>query len=291
VYEGEKKTPMEKCLSADTVEQYRVRGYHFPVSVLTPERAEIYRRMAEDLHVSGRDKSVTDDPRISFKLHVAYKWLDEMAHDPLVLDAVEDIIGPDILVWSSALFIKESDDASFAGWHQDTNYSTLKGPDQTSIWIALSPSLVKSGCLRVMPGSHKVGRLAHEQTEDMRNILARQERLIEGVDESKAMNIELQPGEMSFHHLAMVHGSARNNSGYRRIGYAVRYIAPHVEPVGRHETAMLARGEDRYGHYDLEPRPQANLDSEAVAAFERAVAIRTSNFYEKKAVAATASLS
>jgi len=281
---------MGRSLSPKAVKRYQERGYHFPVRALTSERAEGYRRMAEDLHVSGRDKSVTGDPRISFKLHVAYKWLDEMAHDPLILDAVEDIIGPDILVWSSALFVKESDDGSFAAWHQDTNYSTLKGPDQVSIWIALSPSLVESGCLRVLPGSHRIGRLVHEETDDMRNILARQERLVEQVDDSAAVDVELQPGEMSFHHLAMVHGSSRNDSGFRRIGYAVRYIAPNVEPVGRHETAMLARGQDRYGYFELEPRPRADFDADAVAAFERAVEIRRSNFYEEEATPATAEL-
>jgi len=90
--------------------------------------------------------------------------------------------------------------------------------------------------------------------------------------------------------MAMVHGSSPNNADYTRIGYAVRYIAPHVDPTGRHETTMLARGEDRYGYYELEPRPKADLGADAVAAFERAVAIRKSNFYDKEAAAPTATL-
>ncbi len=281
---------MGRFLSTDDVAYYTEQGYHFPIRALEPERAERYRQLAENTHQSGQGNSVTGDMRISFKLHLAYTWLDEMVHDPHVLDIVEDIIGPDILVWSSALFMKNSGDGSFAAWHQDTNYSTLKGRDQVSIWIALSPSKIESGCLRVIPGSHKVGRLLHEETDDMKNILARQERLVKDLDDSRAVDVELDPGEMSLHHLAMVHGSGRNDADYTRIGYAVRYIAPHVEPVGRHETVMLARGEDRYGYFDLEPRPKADLDADAVEAFKRAVEIRKSNFYDKEAEPAPASL-
>ncbi len=281
---------MGRILSAGDVARYGERGYHSPVRALAPERAERYRRLAHDLHVSGGGPSARFDVRISFKLHLAYTWLDEMAHDPLVLDAVEDIVGPDILVWSSALFAKNAGDGSYAGWHQDTNYTNLEGRDQVSVWIALSPSTVESGCMRVLPGSHKVGRLLHEETDDARNILARQERLAGDPDESGAVDLVLRPGEMSLHHLATVHGSGPNGADYTRIGYAVRYIAPRVGPRGRRETAMLARGEDRYGHYELEPRPKADLDADAVAAFERAVAIRKSNFYDTEAPAPTASV-
>ena len=281
---------MGRILTAGDVARYTEQGYHFPIRALTPDRAENYRCLAEHAHRSGQGNSVTGDMRISFKLHLAYTWLDEMVHDPHVLDVVEDIIGPDILVWSSALFMKDYGDGSFAAWHQDTNYSTLKGGDQVSVWIALSPSKIESGCLRVIPQSHRVGRLLHEETDDMKNILARQERLVDDLDDSHAVDVELNPGEMSLHHLAMVHGSGRNDANYTRIGYAVRYIATHVEPVGRHETAMLARGKDRYKFFELEPRPKADLDADAVEAFRKAVAIRKSNFYDKEAGPAAASL-
>ena len=282
---------MGRILSAGDIARYNDQGYHYPIRALSPERAERYRRLAYDLRVSGGGRSVSFDVRISFKLHLAYTWLDEMVHDPLVLDVVEDIIGPDILVWSSALFMKDAGDGSYAAWHQDTNYTNLKGLDQVSVWIALSPSTVESGCMRVVPESHKIGRLLHEETDDGKNILARQERLVEDLDDSEAVDLVLRPGEMSLHHLAMVHGSSPNNADYTRIGYAIRYIAPHVDPTGRHETAMLARGEDRYGYYELEPRPKADLGADAVAAFERAVAIRKANFYDKEAAAPTATLS
>ena len=156
-------------------------GYLSAQRVLSAAEAEAACRPFHDLVDSGRYLGHTQAgpgaPHVSFKPHLIHTWLDRLAHHGAILDAVERIIGPDILIWASALFIKEPFDPSYAAWHQDINYNTLEEREHLSTWLALTPSTVENGCLRVIPRSHIAGRLAHEETDDPHNYLARRERL------------------------------------------------------------------------------------------------------------------
>jgi ectoine hydroxylase-related dioxygenase (phytanoyl-CoA dioxygenase family) len=113
--------------------------------------------------------------------------------------------------------------------------------------------------------------IAHVDTFHEDNLLTRGQEIAVEVDESKAVSLMLEPGEMSLHHIKLVHGSAPNNSDDRRIGLAIRYIPTHVRQTKQRDSAMLCRGVDRHGNFDLEPRPVRDMDEAAVRAHADAV--------------------
>ena len=184
---------------------------------------------------------------------------------PKVLDAIEDIIGPNILAWGSGFFTKGAHDPSFVSWHQDSTYWGLSKPEIVTAWIAFTPSTVQSGCMKVMPGTHGE-QIEHKDTFNEQNLLSRGQEIQVEVDESKAVDIVLQPGEISLHHVRLIHGSSPNQADHRRIGYAIRYVPTHVRqltPV--RDSAMLVRGVDTFGYFDPDPSPKSEFDPAAVA--------------------------
>ena len=187
-----------------------------------------------------------------------------------ILDAVEDLIGPDILCWTTHWFVKEAHSPQYVSWHQDSNYWGVETRDLVSVWLAISSSTVESGCVRLLPGSHKTPPMEHVDTWAENNMLTRGQT-IEGVDESLAVNLELAPGEVALFDYRLAHASHPNRSGDRRIGIGLRYIPPDARQV-RHEwdSATLVRGTDRYGHFELEPAPTRDFDPVAVRCTARA---------------------
>ena len=200
------------------------------------------------------------------KPHLLFTWLDELVRDDAVLDAVEGVIGPDILCWASSFFTKEAHDPSYVSWHQDLTYWGLEPADIVTAWIALSPSTPESGCMRVVPGSHKRDVLPHTETFAAHNLLSRGQEIQVEVDERQAKDLVVQPGEMSLHHVKLIHGSGPNQANDRRIGFAVRYVPTYVrQTAGAEDSAMLVRGVDVH-HNFLEETPQAaDLDEAALA--------------------------
>jgi ectoine hydroxylase-related dioxygenase (phytanoyl-CoA dioxygenase family) len=200
------------------------------------------------------------------KPHLLFTWLDELARDDGVLDAVEGVIGPNILCWASGFFTKEAHDPSYVSWHQDLTYWGLEPADIVTAWVALSPSTPESGCMRVIPGSHKQDVLAHTETFAEHNLLSRGQEIQVEVDERQSADVVLQPGEMSLHHVKLIHGSGANRADDRRIGFAIRYVPTYVrQTAGAEDSAMLVRGVDTYGHFLEETPPAADLDEAALA--------------------------
>jgi len=182
-----------------------------------------------------------------------------------VLDAVEDVLGPDILCWNSSFFIKNANNPAHVTWHQDSTYWGLSKPDVCSAWIALTPANEQNGVMKIIPGSHEFGQLDHEDTFAGDNLLARGQRLVDPPNEEAAVSLNLDPGEISLHHIMSVHGSEPNETDQRRIGFAIRYAAPHVRLLGNiRDSALLVRGKDRYGHFDVEYAPKTDMDSDAI---------------------------
>ncbi|MGH7187143.1 MAG: phytanoyl-CoA dioxygenase family protein, partial [Pseudomonadota bacterium] len=142
----------------------------------------------------------------------------------------------------------------------------LSTPDVVTAWVAFTPSTVESGCMRVIPGSHLVDQLPHRDTFADGNLLSRGQEVAVKVDEGKALDVVLEPGQMSLHHVLIVHGSGPNRSHHRRIGYSIRYVAAHVSQIsGVRHSATLVRGADRFGNFDHEPAPRFDFDPDAVA--------------------------
>lgn len=196
-------------------------------------------------------------------------FIDRVVRDDAILDAVQSIIGRDILVWSSSFFIKEPHTRNFVSWHQDARYWGLEPHDAVSAWLALSPSAPHNGCMRFIPGSHRLGMLDHHDSFDDENMLTRGQ-MIKDIDESRVVDVVLRPGQMSVHHMRVVHGSRSNSSDERRVGLTITYMPTHVrQTTGLRDFATLVRGDDRYHHFESGRPPAGDMEAETVAFYHR----------------------
>ena len=272
---------MTKRLSQEQVDAYRRDGVVHPVPVMSGAEAATYRSALERLE---RDHPEYLDGGRRQKLHLVQTWMADIVRRPEILDAVEDILGPDILCWQTSLFIKEARDPGFVSWHQDGNYWGLSSHEVVTAWLALSPSTIESGCMKMMPGSHLWDSVEHEDTFDKDNLLTRGQVMKQEMDEAKALDIIVAPGEISLHHVNIAHASAPNHSDDRRIGLALRYVTPRVRQVtGVPDAATLVRGEDKLGNFEMEPAPEYNMAPAAVALHERVTNTRKGFIYKDAA--------
>jgi len=267
---------MPKLLSEEQVAAYRRDGFLFPVRVMSGADALSYRRRLED-YEAGAGGPIASNMR--HKVHLLFTWANALVHHPVILDAIEDVLGPDLLCWSSNFFIKEAGTPSFVSWHQDATYWGLSSDEVATAWVALSDAPVQSGAMKFWPGSHRRDQLPHVDTFHENNLLSRGQELAVKVPEDEGVLVPLKAGEVSLHHVKLVHGSGPNDSADRRIGLALRYIAPHVRQLKTNDSATLVRGKDRFGHFDPEPAPQADLDAAALAAHADAIGRQVKALY------------
>jgi phytanoyl-CoA dioxygenase PhyH len=253
---------MGKRLTAAAIEQYRDAGYHFPIPVLSTAEAARCRERLESVEreLGGPLRGI-----YRIKPHLLLTWLADLVRHPAILDAVEDVIGPDILCWNSSFFTKEASSTGYVSWHQDATYWGLSEPDVVTAWVAFTESTPRNGNMQVVPGSHR-HQASHVDTFHPDNLLSRGQEIAVEVDERDAVDIVLAAGEMSLHHVLLVHGSRPNASGDRRIGFAIRYVPTRVRQLSDvRDSATLVRGRDSFGHFDLEPRPEADLSPDMLA--------------------------
>jgi non-haem Fe2+, alpha-ketoglutarate-dependent halogenase len=247
-------------LRAQQAQFYENNGYLFPIRVFDNTETAKFRRHFDEYTGQNQERLKELIPRerreIYALTHLMLPWAYEMVSHPKVLDAVEGVIGPDILVWDSGWFVKFARDPAFISWHQDGAYWGLKPPKVTTAWVALSESTPENGCMQVMPGTQNV-QLLQKDTYDKNNALSRgQEIALDDVDEANAVSLTLTPGEMSLHHIGIAHGSKANTSDRPRIGIAIRYIAPEVIQEGsERQIVQLVRGKDKYGHFEIVAPP------------------------------------
>lgn len=260
---------------------YRENGFCFPIDVMTPARAAGYRRQLEAVEDDILKLDLARQGQLNH-LHVVLRFANEIVRNESTLDAVEAVIGPDILVWGSTFFIKEPNTAGFVSWHQDLRYWGLEDSDaMVSAWLALSPVTQANGCMRFIPGSHKSGLAEHEDHFDADNFLYRGQRAQVSIDESSAVQVELEPGQISLHHGYMLHASAPNRSHQRRVGFAMNFITPHNrQVVASHDFAMLVRGEDRFGHFEPLPEPGSDFGDSALEWLRRLLSAQGEANYE-----------
>ena len=252
---------MGKQLTVKAIQQFHERGYYLPLDVASVEEIQEMRRQLEAFEAkSGSALHGTN----RFKNHLLFKWLSDLIRSPKILDAVEDLIGPNLLVWSTDWWIKEAQSPQFVSWHQDSQYWGLDTRKLVTVWVALSPSTVESGCMRVLPGSHLGPDLHHKETFHDDNMLTRGQQ-IEDIDERLAVNLEVDTGKAVIFAFRMAHASYPNRSNDRRIGLAIRYIPPDArQQYAETDSATLVRGENTAGHFELEPEPTRDFDPVAV---------------------------
>jgi non-haem Fe2+, alpha-ketoglutarate-dependent halogenase len=253
---------MPKLLSQAQLDRFHEEGFLAPIRVMSAVEALGYRRRLERFETTTGGPLAGD---LRHKSHLLFTWLADLVRHARILDAVEDLYGPDLLCWSSSFFIKEEESPAYVSWHQDSTYWGLSRPDIVTAWVAFTSAAAANGAMQVIPGSHRWEQVPHRDTFAKHNLLTRGQEIAVEVDPAQAVRLDLEPGEMSLHHVRLVHGSPPNTSPDRRIGYAIRYLPTSVRQLEGDDSATLVRGEDRYGNFALEPTPSADLDPEMLA--------------------------
>ena len=247
-----------KVLSGKQLEQYNRDGIVFPVRLFSGAEASFFQTALGTILENCEAGSLK---RLD-GLHLFFPWAYRMVTHNVLLNAVEDILGEDLLVDGTLVFYKPQRDSSYVSWHQDSVYSTWHLTPSTSAWIALTRSHRENGCMRAIPGSHKQGILSHANVRDPLNLLVRGEQ-VTTVDESGALDVVLQPGEMSLHQSTLVHGSNPNTSNQPRIGFIVRFV---TNQIAKQERPLLrVRGSADCSHLTL-ARPPAEKDPQTALA-------------------------
>ena len=256
---------MPQLLTEKLTTDYGRDGCIFPIRVMGSAEVGELRR---SFHALEEELGAEAQSRFRIKAHLPFPWMHEVIRNPTILDAIEDLIGSNILCWGSSFFTKKAYDPRFVSWHQDSIYYGLRPPETTTAWLAISDSTVEAGCMRFIPGTHQQGILEHEDTWVKDNLLVRGQR-IEGVDESQAVDVVLSAGEISIHHEAVIHGSNPNRSSDARIGLSIHYVAPNVKQTAfEGASALLVRGQDTHGYWETDPVPKHDFDPICIEALD-----------------------
>ena len=272
---------IQEPVVADRIgETYERDGFVFPIDVVSPQEA---RAIRADLEAA--EAELADDPD---KLAMLRSYPDRLLpsfaalirNDNLIA-AASAVLGPNLLVWSSGLFIKEANSPKVVTWHQDLTYWGLDDAEETTCWVALSPAGVASGCMKFVPGSHKKQAVPHVDTFDDNNLLSRGQEIAVVVNEDDGVAAELGTGQASMHHGHLFHSSGPNTTGDRRIGSAIRYIKPSMKQrTGDRSLVALVAGQDIYGHFTIVEPPKGRLLDEDFDLCRRDREIKRRVLYE-----------
>lgn len=259
-----------KALTQAQVDFYCHNGFLFPLPALTEE--EVATCLAGLARLETELGAPVAEADVKWRSH-AYAhspWFNALIRHPRILDAVEDVIGPDILVWTSTFFIKEPRSPTFAAWHQDGAYFGLEPKQQVCAWVALTDASAEAGCMEML-SNRGAPRLLHHAALGLAHSINRAgQTIMEPFDEANPVPMALRAGEFSLHHELAVHRSAPNNAAHRRVGIGLNYIPAHLRVDGPvRPCAMLVRGEDRYGHFELVDPPAAERDAAALAVHRK----------------------
>lgn len=258
---------MGKVLTQAQIDSFHQQGFVSPIDVISEAEALEY---AARLEAAERRYPQELNPQNRNNPHLAFEFLDELVHQPRVLDAVEDLIGPDFALWGSVLFAKDPRTEHYVSWHQDATYMGIEPKNFITPWLALSESNLESGCMSMIPGSHRGGIRGHDDTFAENNILTRGQNIPE-IDESEAVHLLLKPGQMSLHHACVIHGSQPNRSGYRRLGYAIQaYVPAGARQVLGDNYWLPIRGQFADPDFEYLERPAFDMDPKGVASRQRA---------------------
>ena len=261
-------------LQQANIDRYWDEGFLHPIRALSDEAAAAAR---SGLEAVERDWLAADMPQPlnTYKrvnAHVVMPFVVDLCRNPAILDVVEGILGPDILIYAAEFFAKEPKTSHVVTMHQDLTYWGLGAIDgMVTAWVALSPATRASGCMDFVRGSHKNPILPHEDTFDANNLLSRGQEIAVDVAPEDKTAIEIHPGQISLHHGLTIHGSGPNTTDDRRIAAVIRYVAPEVMPDSAEvpDYAMLVRGEDTTGNFTLTDPPKGLFTPEDLDLYEK----------------------
>ena len=263
-------------LSEQQINFYNKKGYIAPINVLSKQEANEIRQEIEIIEekwpnaLQGIGRNY---------LHLISPVLNKVCLNNKILDAVESIIGKNILICGTTLFIKNPHEKGFVSFHQDAKYIGLEPHNWVTAWIAVTDANEKNGCMRMWSGSHKKNLINHEQKFDENNLLTRGQT-IENVPIEKTDPVVLKAGQMSLHHPRIAHGSGINKSNKRRIGFVIQsYIGTNVEQVIGKVYVQQARGEDLFNYHEHTKRAVNTMEKENIDIRNKANEALSKIFY------------
>ncbi len=265
----------------DRAAQFLNDGYCFPLRALSAEQAASYRTRFLDFNNSAQARSFSDlhNQVYLFKPYLLLDWVDELIHEPGLLDIAQSILGPDLLCWSAGVFQKAPHSPHHVTWHQDAVYYGLTPVDHVvRVWVALSPTTLANGTMEYARGAHRLGLRRHLPLAQTENLLSLGEEVDIDVAAYEQVPVVLEPGEVALHHLHMPHCSGANSTDTHRINLVITYISPDVKPACGKDSALLVRGRDAYNHFQHESRLDQSFSEQAVAAHAVAMDIRRQVF-------------
>ena len=254
-------------LSSAQLKQYKDEGYVSPIEALSKDEALeireeielIEKKWPKELEGLGRNY-----------IHLISPIFDKVSHNPKILDAVESIIGRDILICGTTLFIKNPNEKGFVSFHQDAKYIGLEPHNWVTAWIAVTDANEENGCMRMWSGSHKDELKYHNQKFDENNLLTRGQT-VENVPIKETTPVILKAGQMSLHHPTIVHGSGLNRSNDRRIGFVIQsYIGSNVNQVLGKMYVQQARGKDNYSYHEHVSRAKELMNKKDIDTRDKA---------------------
>jgi non-haem Fe2+, alpha-ketoglutarate-dependent halogenase len=250
------ETHMRKTLTQAQVESYWHNGFLTPIDVMTSDEAARYLHAFEEAERAawGTAGNTHDDPEGREWLrrpHHFHRWAFNLTTTARLIDAVEDLLGPDIMLWDAKMFPKPPHSGSFVSWHQDATYVGLRPLDKVlTVWLALTDADEQNGCVQYLPGSHRLGQRPHAMKLADGNLLSRGQVVEYDTASQPAVSAVLRAGQMVAHHMHVVHGSLPNPSSRPRVGISINFVTPDVIETGEDpRPAVLLRGRDPYGHF------------------------------------------
>jgi len=259
-------------LTTAEIERYATDGYLPGRPLLTAAETALFRAGCERGCGPNRQDGSRRQSTNRVKPYLLFPWAAALVRHQRILDCVELLIGPDIMVFHTTVWLKEPHSETFVPWHQDATYFGLAPFEHVTAWVALTDSTPENGCVQIIPGSHTTGQRPHFDQPDPKAMLSRGQTLADTIDDSRAVGLVLTAGEVSFHHTLAFHRSGVNRTDERRIGIGISYIPTRVRHVGTTRlSATLVRGTDTYGHFDHEPAPTADEDEAALRAHAECV--------------------
>lgn len=255
-------------------------GFLFPLDVLPEEetyalRDAVLHHMAVSAERGGAVAALAGGP----KVHLLWTWADRLVRHPRLLDVARTLVGPDLLVWGTSVFVKEPHGETDLAWHQDALTYDLDGADDGDVaafrvWLALTPTTVENGTMRFAAGTHRRGVLVHHRASHLPGRMRGDEAAFEEKDFAQH-HVLLSPGQCSLHNMLVVHGSGLNRTDEPRVTFAIDYLATSVRPKdGKPDSALLVSGTDRYGHFAPEKSPERDMDESALKEFHNAALLR-----------------
>ena len=252
-------------LTPNQLKQYQEEGYLAPIDILSKDEALAAR---EEIELIEKEMPNEINKAGRYNVHLISPKLDSIVHNSKILDVIESIIGKNILVCSTTLFIKNPNEQGFVSYHQDAKYIGLEPHNWVTAWVALTDSYEENGCMKMWPRSHLKIK-DHNEKFNKSNLLTRGQT-VENVPKNEVELVELKAGQMSLHHPRIVHGSGINKSNDRRIGFVIQsYIGTNVKQTLGKNSVQLARGVDNFNYHEVIKRTKNLMSNENISLRNR----------------------